>query len=73
MPGVLERKVAIIPGAGREIGKVFAARFAEEGAKLLLPDINLESAENTAREIRSKGGVATAIQVDIADEKAHPG
>lgn len=51
----LDGKVAIITGAGRGLGKAFALRFGEEGAKLLLPDISLELAEETAKEIRAKG------------------
>jgi 3-oxoacyl-[acyl-carrier protein] reductase len=67
---VLEDKVAIITGAGRGIGRAFALRFAEEGAKLLLPDISLERAESVAKEIKAKGGEAVAIKTDISDEKA---
>ena len=66
----LNRKVAIITGAGRGIGKAFAFRFAEEGARLLLPDISLERAEKVAREIRLKGGEAVAIETDISSETA---
>lgn len=62
--------MAIITGAGRGLGKAFALRFAREGAKLLLPDISLERAGNTAREIRKKGGEAVAMETDISDEKA---
>src|SRR3989304_1664797 len=68
-PG-LRDKVAIITGAGRGLGKAFALRFAGEGARLLLPDISLERAQNTAREIKAKGGEAVAMLTDISDEKA---
>ena len=70
MSPVLEDKVAVITGAGRGIGRAFALRFAEEGAKLFLPDISLERAESVADEIRAKGGQAVAIQTDISDENA---
>ena len=58
MSSVLKDKVAIITGAGRGLGKAFALRYAEEGARLFLPDISLERAEATAKEIKAKGGEA---------------
>ena len=64
----LQGKVAIITGAGRGLGKAFALRFADEGAKLLLPDISLERAQQTAKEIKAKGGEAYAMLTDISDE-----
>jgi NAD(P)-dependent dehydrogenase (short-subunit alcohol dehydrogenase family) len=66
----LKDKVAIITGAGRGLGKAFALRFAEEGAILLLPDIGLERAQQTAKEITAKGGKAVAILTDISDEQS---
>ncbi|MBA7691291.1 putative oxidoreductase [subsurface metagenome] len=70
MSPVLKDKVAIITGAGRGLGRAFALRFVEEGAKLLLPDISLERAEGVAKEIRAKGGEAVAMETDISDENA---
>lgn len=66
----LEDKVAIITGAGRGLGKAFALRYAEEGAKLFLPDISLERAQKTVEEIKAMGGEAVAMETDIADENA---
>lgn len=68
MSGVLKDKVAIITGGGRGIGRAFALRFAEEGAKIFIPDISLERAESVVKEIKDKGGQAAAIHVDISDE-----
>ena len=70
MSPVLEDKVAIITGAGRGLGRAFALRFAEEGAKIFIPDISLERAEAVVKEIRAKGGEAVAMLTDISDENA---
>jgi 3-oxoacyl-[acyl-carrier protein] reductase len=70
MSPVLKDKVAVITGAGRGIGRAFALRFAEEGAKIFIPDISLERAESTVKEIKAKGGEAAAVLTDISDEKA---
>ncbi len=70
MSPVLEDKVAIITGASRGIGRAFALRFAEEGAKLLLTTTNLERAEGTAQEIKAKGGEVAVMEADISYEKS---
>ena len=52
----LEDKVAIITGSGSGIGRAAAGLFAEEGAKVVVADINLESAHQTVQGIQSAGG-----------------
>jgi len=68
LSGKLRDKVAIITGAGRGLGRTFALGFAREGAKLLLPDIDLKMAQLTARAITKMGEQAVAIEADISDE-----
>jgi len=60
----LENKVAVITGAGSGFGEGMALRFAEEGAKVVVSDINADSAKRVADDINAKGG--TAI-VDVTD------
>jgi NAD(P)-dependent dehydrogenase (short-subunit alcohol dehydrogenase family) len=70
MSGVLKDKVAIITGASRGFGKVFALRFAVEGAKLLLTTTSLERAKGTVKEVEAKGGKVAIIEADISHEDA---
>ena len=66
--GVLEGKSAIVTGAGSGVGRASALRFAQEGAKVVVADINLDNAKETVREVESAGGSAIAIGVDVSDE-----
>lgn len=61
----LKDKVAVITGSGRGIGAATAIRLAEEGAKIVLNDINKENAEKIAEEIKNKGSDAVVVIVDI--------
>ncbi len=63
-------KVALVTGAASNpgIGSATAQRLAQEGAKVLLTDIDLEGAERTATAIRSAGGDATALKHDVTSE-----
>jgi 3-oxoacyl-[acyl-carrier protein] reductase len=70
MTRALQDKIAIVTGAGRGLGKAFALAYAEQGARLLLPDIGLERAEKSAAEIRALGGQAVAMETDIAEESS---
>lgn len=63
-------KVCLITGGASGIGRATAIRFAAEGAKVGVADVNLSAAEAVAAEARSVGGEALAIAVDVADAAA---
>ncbi len=65
----LKDKVAIVTGAARGIGKGIAAKFAQEGAKVVVNDINDEGGQKTVEEIKQKDGVAIYCRADVADSK----
>jgi len=67
---LLERKVAVIYGAGGAIGGAVARAFAREGARLFLTGRSLASIVGVAAKIGAAGGVAEAAQVDARDERA---
>ena len=59
----LNNKIALVTGAGSGFGRGIAARFAEEGAKLVVADINEEAAKMVAGEI---GDSAIAVVADVS-------
>lgn len=67
MNRILEGKAILVAGAGR-IGNGLATRYAEEGARIVLGDIDLAAAEEVAHQIVQAGGDAIAIQLDGSDE-----
>ncbi len=62
----LKDKVAIITGAGQGIGEAYARRFAQEGAKVVVADINAEKGRAVAAAI---GGDAVFERVDVSSEE----
>src|SRR3954471_21912419 len=61
----LPNKIAIVTGAGSGFGRGIATRFAQEGARVLVNDIDAASAEATAAAIRGAGGHAQACAADV--------
>jgi NAD(P)-dependent dehydrogenase (short-subunit alcohol dehydrogenase family) len=64
----LEGKVALITGAARGIGRGIALRFAAEGAKVGIIDLNESDCHTVVDEIKAQGGEAVALGTDITDE-----
>lgn len=60
-------KVAVVTGAGRGIGKAIAKKLAEEGAFVIVADLDEENAKCAAEEIQKNGGKAEAYKADTAD------
>src|SRR6478609_1396336 len=60
----LENKVALITGSGSGIGKAAAILFAEQGAKVVISDINESHGHSVVEEIKQKGGDAFFIKAD---------
>ena len=65
----LKDKVAIVTGAGRGIGEGIALRFAEEGAKLIINDVNEGDTNRTVEAIKSRGGQAIAVIGSVASRQ----
>ena len=61
----LTGKVAIVTGAAQGIGRAIASRLADEGAKVALADIQFDTAEQAASEIRADGAAAIAVALDV--------
>ncbi len=69
----LEGKIALVTGAGSGIGAAVSRMLGDEGAEVILADIDPERASSIAAEIRSKGGKARDLEVDVANSQAVEG
>ncbi len=64
----LKDKVCIVTGAASGIGKQIALTYAREGGKVVIADINLQSAQAVVDEIQAAGGQAMAVTMDVTSE-----
>lgn len=70
MTGRFEGRTALVTGGGRGIGAATAIRFAADGAKVVISDLDLEPTETIAAQIRSQGGTALAVAADVTDRRS---
>jgi NAD(P)-dependent dehydrogenase (short-subunit alcohol dehydrogenase family) len=64
----LDRKVALITGAGSGIGRAIALRFAQEGADVVVVDWKPEAGKETVRMVQAEGGNALYVEADVSQE-----
>ena len=64
------RRVALVTGGARGIGAAIAEALASDGRAVALADLRLDQAESVAAQIRTAGGQALAVDMDVTDSKA---
>ncbi|MEE8519129.1 MAG: SDR family NAD(P)-dependent oxidoreductase, partial [Dehalococcoidia bacterium] len=69
----LDDKVAIVTGGAQGIGAAYCRRFADEGAKVVVADIDAKLAKATADELRGAGAEAVSFVADVSVESAVQG
>lgn len=62
-------KIAIVTGAGSGVGQAISHLFAQEGATVVVSDIDGKAAKRVVEHIKEKGGKAVAMRTDVAQEK----
>lgn len=68
--GKLDGRVAFVTGAGRGIGAATALRLAEDGARVVLADIDTEGCQQVVSQIEQAGSKALAVSCNVADNAA---
>ena len=66
-------RVAVVTGGGRGIGAACARRFAEDGAAVVIADVDEAAALDTAGDIEQRGAAAIAVACDVADRESVAG
>src|SRR5689334_16123327 len=68
IPRRLVNRVAVVTGAGHGIGKAYARRLAQEGARVVIAELDRAAGESAAAELRGNELEVLAIQTDVADQ-----
>lgn len=68
VPGKLAGKVAVVTGGGAGMGRSVALRFAREGARVAIAELDAQRGQEAAAAIRQQGGEADFIRTDVAEE-----
>ena len=63
----LANKVALVTGAGKGIGRAIALRFSDEGAKVVVSDIEPSLAKSLAGQLENQGKESLAVKADVSD------
>lgn len=66
----LKDKVAVVTGAGSGLGRAIAIRFAEEGARIVIAELNEAKGEETLREVHARGVEAFTVTTDVSSSEA---
>ena len=66
----LRDRVAIVTGGGVGIGKAYSFGMANEGAKVVIADINFDGAKSVAEELEQQGKEALPLKTDVSDQKS---
>src|SRR5581483_3215059 len=68
--GGMRGQVAVVTGASRGLGRVYAETFARLGAQVVLVARNRQQLEEVVCAIRARGGEAVAVATDVTDQQA---
>ena len=69
MAGNLDGKTALVTGGGSGIGRAASLAYANDGARVVVVDVNVEGGEETIQQIKESGGEAILVHADVSNPK----